>query len=129
MSTSTIESGILNNNEMRRIIIASSVGAIIEYYDFFLYGSLANIIAKQFFSGLDPTSAFIFALLAFAAGFIVRPLGAILFGRLGDMIGRKYTFMITLLLIGGATFGAGLLPNYASIGLAAPAILITLRLV
>lgn len=117
-----------SKKESRKVIIASSVGAVIEYYDFFLYGSLAGIIAKQFFSGLDPTSAFIFALLAFAAGFVVRPLGAILFGRLGDMIGRKYTFMITLLLIGTTTFIVGFLPSYASIGMAAPIILIVLRL-
>lgn len=117
-----------SKKESRKVIIASSVGAVIEYYDFFLYGSLAGIIAKQFFSGLDPTSAFIFALLAFAAGFVVRPLGAILFGRLGDMIGRKYTFMITLLLIGTTTFIVGFLPSYASVGMAAPIILIVLRL-
>jgi len=93
-----------------------------------LYGSLAAIIAKQFFSGLDAGSAFIFALLAFAAGFIVRPFGAIFFGRLGDMIGRKYTFLVTILIMGLSTFIVGILPNYASIGVAAPVILIGLRL-
>jgi MFS family permease len=93
-----------------------------------LYGSLAAIIAKQFFSGLDEGSAFIFALLAFAAGFIVRPFGAIFFGRLGDMIGRKYTFLVTILIMGVSTFIVGILPNYASIGVAAPVILICLRL-
>ncbi|AQH02954.1 MFS transporter [Burkholderia sp. KK1] len=128
MATPLAATEKLSMTDVRKVIVGSSVGAIIEYYDFFLYGSLANIIAKQFFSGLDPTSAFIFALLAFAAGFIVRPLGAVLFGRLGDMIGRKYTFMITLLLIGFSTFVAGLLPNYEAIGIAAPAILIVLRL-
>jgi MFS family permease len=129
MASIVSTSVILSKSETRKVIVASSVGAIIEYYDFFLYGSLASIIAKQFFSGLDPTSAFIFALLAFAAGFIVRPLGAVVFGRLGDMIGRKYTFMITLLLIGFSTFVAGLLPSFASVGMAAPTILIVLRLI
>ena len=105
--------------EQRKVIFASSLGTVFEWYDFYLYGSLAPIIARQFFSGLDPQSAFIFALLAFAAGFIVRPFGAIFFGRLGDMIGRKYTFLVTILLMGLSTFIVGLLPNYASIGVAA----------
>jgi MFS family permease len=114
--------------EERKLIFASSLGTVFEWYDFYLYGSLAAIIAKQFFAGLDPTSAFIFALLAFAAGFIVRPFGALFFGRLGDMIGRKYTFLVTILIMGSSTFIVGILPNYASIGVAAPAILIVLRL-
>ncbi|MDQ7744063.1 MFS transporter [Hydrogenophaga pseudoflava] len=114
--------------EERKVIFASSLGTVFEWYDFYLYGSLAAIIAKQFFSGLDQGSAFIFALLAFAAGFIVRPFGAIVFGRLGDMIGRKYTFLVTILIMGGATFIVGVLPNYASIGVAAPVILIILRM-
>jgi MFS family permease len=114
--------------EERKVIFASSLGTVFEWYDFYLYGSLAAIIAKQFFSGLDAGSAFIFALLAFAAGFIVRPFGAIVFGRLGDMIGRKYTFLVTILIMGGATFIVGVLPNYASIGVAAPVILIALRM-
>jgi len=114
--------------EERKVIFASSLGTVFEWYDFYLYGSLAAIIAKQFFSGLDAGSAFIFALLAFAAGFIVRPFGAIVFGRLGDMIGRKYTFLVTILIMGGATFIVGILPNYASIGVAAPVILIVLRM-
>ncbi len=114
--------------EERKVIFASSLGTVFEWYDFYLYGSLAAIIAKQFFSGLDQGSAFIFALLAFAAGFIVRPFGAIVFGRLGDMVGRKYTFLITILIMGGATFVVGILPNYASIGVAAPVILIALRM-
>ena len=84
----------------RKVILASSLGTVFEWYDFYLYGSLAAIIAKQFFSGLDPTSAFIFALLAFAAGFMVRPFGALVFGRLGDLIGRKYTFLVTILIMG-----------------------------
>ena len=114
--------------EERRVIFASSLGTIFEWYDFYLYGALATIMAKQFFGGLDPTAAFIFALLAFAAGFIVRPLGAVVFGRLGDMIGRKHTFLITILIMGSATFLVGVLPNYASIGVAAPILLIALRL-
>lgn len=114
--------------EEKKVIFASSLGTVFEWYDFYLYGSLAAIIAKQFFAGLDPTSAFIFALLAFAAGFIVRPFGALVFGRLGDMIGRKYTFLVTILLMGASTFIVGILPNYAAIGVAAPVILIILRL-
>lgn len=102
--------------EERRVIIASSLGTIFEWYDFYLYGSLAGIIAQQFFSGLDPSSAFIFALLAFAAGFIVRPFGALVFGRLGDMIGRKYTFLVTILIMGMSTFIVGILPSYATVG-------------
>ena len=114
--------------EEKKVIFASSLGTVFEWYDFYLYGSLAGIIAKQFFSGLDPNSAFIFALLAFAAGFIVRPFGALVFGRLGDMIGRKYTFLVTILIMGLSTFVVGVLPTYASIGVAAPVILIGLRL-
>jgi len=114
--------------EERKVIFASSLGTVFEWYDFYLYGSLAAIIAKQFFAGTDPNTAFIFALLAFAAGFLVRPFGAIVFGRLGDMVGRKYTFLVTIMLMGVSTFVVGLLPNYASIGIAAPVILITLRI-
>jgi MFS family permease len=114
--------------EEKKVIFASSLGTVFEWYDFYLYGSLAAIIAKQFFAGLDPTSAFIFALLAFAAGFLVRPFGALVFGRLGDMIGRKYTFLVTILIMGLSTFIVGVLPTYASIGVAAPIILIVLRL-
>jgi hypothetical protein len=112
----------------RKVIFASSLGTVFEWYDFYLYGSLAAIIAKQFFSGLDEGSAFIFALLAFAAGFIVRPFGALVFGRLGDLIGRKYTFLVTIVIMGSATFIVGLLPNYATIGVAAPILLISLRI-
>ena len=114
--------------EQRKVIFASSVGTVFEWYDFYLYGSLAAIIATQFFSGLDAGSAFIFALLAFAAGFIVRPFGALVFGRLGDMIGRKYTFLVTIVIMGLSTFIVGLLPSYASIGVAAPIVLIALRM-
>lgn len=114
--------------EEKKVIFASSLGTVFEWYDFYLYGSLAAIIGAQFFSGLDPTSAYIFALLAFAAGFLVRPFGALVFGRLGDMIGRKYTFLVTILIMGASTFIVGLLPGYKSIGIAAPVILIALRL-
>ena len=114
--------------EEKKVIFASSLGTVFEWYDFYLYGSLAAIIAKQFFAGTDPNTGFIFALLAFAAGFIVRPFGALVFGRLGDMIGRKYTFLVTILIMGASTFVVGLLPGYASIGIAAPIILITLRI-
>ena len=114
--------------EEKKVIFASSLGTVFEWYDFYLYGSLAAVIAKQFFGGLDPTSAYIFALLAFAAGFLVRPFGALVFGRLGDMIGRKYTFLVTILIMGLSTFIVGLLPSYASIGMAAPVILVALRM-
>jgi MFS family permease len=115
-------------SEEKKVIFASSLGTVFEWYDFYLYGSLAAIIAKQFFSGLDPAAAFIFALLAFAAGFLVRPFGALVFGRLGDMIGRKYTFLVTILIMGMSTFVVGILPSYSSIGVAAPVILIALRM-
>ena len=112
----------------KKVIFASSLGTVFEWYDFYLYGSLAAIIAAQFFSGVNETTGFIFALLAFAAGFAVRPFGALVFGRLGDMIGRKYTFLVTIVIMGFATFLVGILPNYATIGIAAPIILIALRL-
>ena len=112
----------------KKVIFASSLGTVFEWYDFYLYGSLAAIIAKQFFSGVNETTGFIFALLAFAAGFFVRPFGAAFFGSLGDRIGRKYTFLVTIVIMGLSTFLVGILPNYASIGVAAPVILIILRL-
>ena len=127
MATTTVDNRPMSA-EQKKVIFASSLGTVFEWYDFYLYGSLAAIIAKQFFSGLDAGSAFIFALLAFAAGFIVRPFGALVFGRLGDMIGRKYTFLVTIVIMGLSTFIVGLLPNYASIGVAAPVILIALRM-
>ncbi|RIA20474.1 sugar transport protein [Ectopseudomonas oleovorans] len=114
--------------EERKVILASSLGTVFEWYDFYLYGSLSAIIAVQFFSGVNPTAAFIFALMAFAAGFAVRPFGAIFFGRLGDLVGRKYTFLITILIMGLSTFIVGILPTYAQWGIAAPIILIVLRL-
>ena len=111
-----------------KVILASSVGTVFEWYDFYLYGALAAVIAKQFFSALDATSGFIFALLAFAAGFAVRPFGALVFGRLGDLVGRKYTFLVTIVIMGTATTLVGVLPGYDTIGPAAPIILIVLRL-
>ena len=113
----------------RLVILASSVGTVIEWYDFYLYGALAAIIAEQFFSQVDETSGFIFALLAFAAGFFVRPFGALVFGRLGDLWGRKNTFLVTMLLMGVSTFVVGLLPNAATIGVIAPVLLILMRLI
>ncbi|HEY4370442.1 MAG TPA: MFS transporter [Burkholderiales bacterium] len=116
------------SSEERTVIFASSLGTVFEWYDFYLYGSLAAAIAKNFFSSLPPQTGLIFSLLAFAAGFIVRPFGALVFGRLGDMIGRKFTFLVTILIMGLSTFGVGLLPKYETIGVAAPVILIALRL-
>jgi MFS family permease len=115
--------------EERKVIIASSVGTVFEWYDFYLAGSLAANISANFFSGVNPTAAFIFTLLGFAAGFAVRPFGALFFGSLGDLIGRKYTFLVTMILMGIATFGVGLLPSYAAIGIAAPVLFIACRLV
>jgi MFS family permease len=112
----------------RFVIFASSLGTVFEWYDFYLYGSLASIIGAQFFSAYPPATRDIFALLAFAAGFLVRPFGAIVFGRVGDIVGRKYTFLVTILIMGLSTFIVGLLPNAATIGIAAPIILIGLRL-
>ena len=112
----------------RQVIFASSLGTVFEWYDFYLYGSLAPIITKQFFSGVNQTTGFIFALLAFAAGFFVRPFGALVFGRIGDMMGRKYTFLITIVIMGLSTALVGILPSYASVGVAAPVLLIALRL-
>ena len=115
--------------EERKVIIASSVGAVFEWYDFYLAGSLAANISTAFFSGVNPTAAFIFTLLSFAAGFAVRPFGALFFGSLGDLIGRKYTFLATMALMGLSTFVVGLLPSYAAIGFAAPVLFIVCRLV
>jgi MFS family permease len=112
----------------KKVILASSLGTVFEWYDFYLYGLLATIISAQFFSGVNETTGFIFALGAFAAGFAVRPFGALVFGRLGDMVGRKYTFLVTMGIMGLATFCVGILPNYASIGVAAPIMLVMLRL-
>src|SRR6202041_1433456 len=110
------------------VIGASSLGTVFEWYDFYLYGLLATIISAQFFSGVNEVTGFIFALAAFAAGFAVRPFGALVFGRLGDLVGRKHTFLITMSIMGGATFLVGLLPSYATAGLFAPIALVALRL-
>jgi MFS family permease len=111
-----------------KLLLAASLGTVFEWYDFFLYGSLAATISKQFFSGMDETTGFMFALMAFAVGFVVRPVGAAFFGRLGDLVGRKYTFLMTMFLMGLATLTVGLLPGYSRIGIAAPILLISLRL-
>ena len=113
----------------RKVILASSLGTVFEWYDFYLYGLLATIISAQFFSGVNETTGFIFALAAFAAGFAVRPFGALVFGRIGDLVGRKNTFLVTMGLMGLSTFVVGLLPSYAAIGVAAPVLLIVMRLV
>ena len=113
----------------RKVILASSLGTVFEWYDFYLYGLLATIISAQFFSGVNETTGFIFALGAFAAGFAVRPFGALVFGRIGDLVGRKNTFLVTMGLMGASTFLVGVLPSYASIGVAAPILLVLLRLV
>ncbi len=129
MATNTLpvsEYGI--DKAHRRVIFASSLGTVFEWYDFYLYGSLAAIISKQFFSGVNETTGFIFALLAFAAGFAVRPFGALVFGRLGDLVGRKHTFLITIVIMGLSTALVGALPSYASVGVIAPVALIALRL-
>ena len=116
-------------SEERLVVFASSLGTVFEWYDFYIYGTLAVFLAKYFFTNVPASTAFIFTLLAFAAGFAVRPLGALIFGRLGDMIGRKYTFLITMSLMGVGTFFIGVLPGYATWGIAAPIVLICLRLV
>lgn len=127
MTATSARTGGMTKDE-RFVILASSLGTVFEWYDFYLYGSLASIIGAQFFSAYPPATRDIFALLAFAAGFLVRPFGAIVFGRVGDIVGRKYTFLVTILIMGLSTFIVGLLPNAATIGIAAPIILIGLRL-
>ena len=122
-----------NNNtpvsKIWQVITASSVGTVIEWYDFYIFGSLATIIAAQFFPKTNPLAALLSTLAAFAVGFVVRPFGAVVFGRIGDMVGRKYTFLLTLLLMGGSTFCIGLIPNYAAIGVMAPVLIFFLRVV
>jgi hypothetical protein len=136
MSATETRTGGMTKDE-RFVILASSLGTVFEWYDFYLFGSLASVIGAQFFGVIDPVTKApmfnqatrdIFALLAFAAGFIVRPFGAIVFGRVGDIVGRKYTFLVTILIMGLSTFIVGLLPSAATIGIAAPIILIALRL-
>src|SRR6201997_4991996 len=128
MAVNTPRSGGMTSEE-RLVIFASSLGTVFEWYDFYIYGTLAVFLAKYFFSNVPANVAFIFTLLAFAAGFAVRPFGALIFGRLGDMIGRKYTFLITMSLMGIGTFFIGVLPGYATWGILAPIVLIGLRLV
>src|SRR5476649_1057958 len=115
--------------EEKKVIFASSLGTVFEWYDFYLYATLAPFFAALFFPKGNATAALLSAFAAYAAGFLVRPFGAIVFGRIGDLVGRKYTFLITIVFMGGATFLVGLLPTYASIGWAAPVLLVTLRLV
>ena len=117
-----------SSTEIRKIIVASSLGTLIEWYDFYIYGSLATVIASQFFPKTNPTAALLSTLATFAAGFIVRPFGALVFGRIGDMVGRKYTFLLTLIIMGGSTFAIGLIPGYESIGFVAPLLVLLLRL-
>ena len=119
----------MDKNPIRKVIFASSVGTLIEWYDFYIFGSLAPIIAAQFFPKGNPTAALLSTLATFAAGFIVRPFGALVFGRLGDKVGRKYTFLLTLVLMGGSTFAIGLVPGYETIGFAAPLLVLLLRLI
>src|SRR6478735_11615223 len=127
MTEAAAEEAPLKTSE-RKVIAASSLGTVFEWYDFYLYGLLATIISARFFSGVNETTGFIFALAAFAAGFAVRPFGALVFGRIGDLVGRKNTFLVTMAIMGLSTFLVGLLPSYASAGVAAPVALVLLRL-
>jgi MFS family permease len=127
-SAATAVSGTGTKSSNWLVIGASSLGTVFEWYDFYLYGLLASVISSQFFSGVNEVTGFIFALAAFAAGFAVRPFGALVFGRLGDLVGRKHTFLITMGIMGGSTFAVGLLPNYATAGVIAPVLLLALRL-
>src|SRR6201998_3998630 len=130
MSSTTADLANVDSTQKNHWLIVggASLGTVFEWYDFYLYGLLASIISAQFFSGVNEVTGFIFALAAFAAGFAARPLGALVFGRLGDLVGRKHTFLITMSIMGGATFLVGLLPNYASAGIFAPLARAILRL-
>jgi Major Facilitator Superfamily/Sugar (and other) transporter len=132
MATTSADAGLPKSSAAMQsnllVIGASSLGTVFEWYDFYLYGLLASVISSQFFSGVNEVTGFIFALAAFAAGFAVRPFGALVFGRLGDLVGRKHTFLITMGIMGGSTFAVGLLPNYATAGVLAPVLLLALRL-
>jgi MFS family permease len=127
MATLAAEAAPLRVSQVK-VIAASSLGTVFEWYDFYLYGLLATVISAQFFSGVNDSTAFILALAAFAAGFAVRPFGALVFGRIGDLVGRKYTFLVTMGIMGGSTFAVGLLPSYATAGVAAPLMLVALRM-
>src|SRR3974390_1894401 len=132
MATTSADAGLPKGTSSKQsswlTIGALSLGTVFEWYDFYLYGLLAAVISSQFFSGVNEVTGFIFALAAFAAGFAVRPFGALVFGRLGDLVGRKHTFLITMGIMGGSTFAVGLLPNYATAGVLAPILLLALRL-
>lgn len=130
MDTNTVAGSAPTDSQVgvnASVVLAASIGTLFEWYDFVLYGSLAPMLAKKFFAGVDPATAFIFALLTFAVGFIMRPFGALVFGRIGDMVGRKKTFAITIVVMGLSTVGVGLLPDYATLGIVAPIALVTLR--
>ncbi len=129
MAGTVVGDSVVEKKSHRLVIGAASAGTVFEWYDFYLYGSLAGFITQHFFSGVNETTGYIFALLAFAAGFAVRPFGALVFGRLGDLWGRKNTFLVTMLLMGLSTFSVGLLPGYAQIGVAAPILLVVMRLI
>src|SRR5437868_14043833 len=124
-----IQPAVVDKAKLRSVIAASSVGTLIEWYDFYIFGSLATTLASQFFPKTSPTAAFLSTLATFAAGFIVRPFGALVFGRLGDLAGSKHTFLLTLILMGGSTFLIGLVPNYETIGLFAPLSVLLLRFI
>ena len=126
--TDALPDGAGKKQNEKLVITASSLGTVFEWYDFYLYGLLASVISAKFFSGVNETTGFILALMAFAAGFAVRPFGALVFGRVGDIVGRKKTFLVTMAIMGLSTFAVGLLPSYESIGIAAPIILMALRL-
>ena len=130
MATTSADAGFTKSTTQSNwlVIGASSLGTVFEWYDFYLYGLLTSVISSQFFSGVNEVTGFIFALAAFGAGFAVRPFGALVFGRLGDLVGRKHTFLITMGIMGGSTFAVGLLPNYATAGVLAPVLLLALRL-
>src|SRR5450432_4841425 len=128
-STATTSAGVLSGAEIRKVIFASSLGTVFEWYDFYIYVTLAPFFATLFFPKGNATAALLAAFAAYAAGFLVRPFGAIVFGRIGDLVGRKYTFLITIVFMGGATFLVGLLPTYQTIGWAAAVLMVALRLV
>nr|WP_319000739.1 MFS transporter [Burkholderia metallica] len=126
-SESAQDSAIDSEKHRRKVVIGATVGTVFEWYDFFLYISASSTISDNFFSNANPAAAIIFALLTFATGYLVRPFGALFFGRLGDLVGRKHTFPATILIMGGSTIAIGLLPTYASVGLFAPSLLVGLR--
>jgi MFS family permease len=128
-SPTTFDNNAVSRSRLYKVIAASSVGTVIEWYDFYIFGALAAVLAGTFFPADNPTAGFLSTLATFGAGFVARPFGAIVFGRLGDRIGRKYTFLLTLLLMGGSTFAIALLPTYASVGTLAPVLLVLLRIV